>query len=161
MPANVRKFNIVDDNGNTPEPGTKEYRNMFRRLGKYKDSTLRQMSSEWNRFISYLADTNKETYGPVITQQLLDKQLPDETICTMMSDFLENRIHLFAWYDTGKVVPLDLTTLERVWTQLSSMIYMELNVKVNNNSAFDGARQTKATLMRDAKANHQLGNLSN
>ena len=159
VPPNVRNFRVQDNNGNELQPGTEEYRTQFRKIGKYKNTTLRQMTGEYNRFITFLTETNSEIWGPEIVKQLLAKQLPDETISTMLSDFVENRINLFAWWDTGKIVPLDTSTLDRVWNQVCGMLWMELGVKVASNPAFNGARETKKTIMKDAKQNFQLGNL--
>jgi hypothetical protein len=66
-------------------------------------------------------------------------------------------VNLKVWWETGIIQPLDLTTTERVFTQVSTMLFLTAKYKVSENPNFNGARESKNTVMRNAKKNHKMG----
>ena len=159
LPLNPRKFNVADKEGNLLNPDDPGYRERFCAVGKHKPATLASMQREWNAFKQFLAITAKERYGPGKVEDMLAGKLNNEELALMLSDYLESRINKHAWAESETVQGLDTTTLAKVYSQLASMVKMELKVNMAGNHEFDIVKETKNTLIRDAQG-QGMGQLS-
>ena len=152
LPANPRDWNVQNDDGLKITPDDPAYRDKFNARGKHKPSTSKSMLQEWKRFLSFLSTTYSHMYGPQWVSVLLDGKQDEEHIALALSDYLENRININVYQKTGTIESLDITTMEKVWSYLSTQLKLILNVTVAGNPKFDMSRQTKNTYTREARS---------
>ena len=155
-PVNPIHYRVTDSTGKEISREDPLYRHHFVNSGKHSKETRKAMDAEWKRFIEFVI--NYPDYGEKLANDLMEETIEDAQIADIFSNYLENRINLTRWQAEGEIVPLDLTTMERVWTYISTKLFMELGVKVAGNPKFDSARGTKARICKYAKEEYNLGN---
>ena len=155
-PVNPISYKVTDSKGNEINRDDPLYREHFVKGGRHTKETRKQMDSEWKRFLEFIV--NYPEYGQQVVDDLTAETLADDKIADIFCNFLENRINLTKWNLDGEIVPLDLTTLDRIWSFISTMLFRELNVQVDGNPKFDKARGTKTRIAKNSKEVYNLGN---
>ena len=143
--------------GDILDPNSDEFRKEYARQSKHLPKTSSQMNREFDRFVDFL--NLNAAAGPGFVEKMLQSQLPDTQVANMLGSFIESRINLQLFADSKLNKPIDLTTTDRVFSQICSVLKYKTNYKIVGNPAWDIAREMKCGYMRDAKKKHGLGEL--
>ena len=158
-PPNPHNRVFTGDNGDVLDPSSVAYLQQYANHQKVTSETMKVYEQEWNRFLAWLYQNMPN--GNVVAGKLLSSQLPPTEVSRLLSVYLNDRINLKVYRETGEVQNLDTTTMDRVWYGLSFMFRKKTTYRITTDPAFLLARETKASNMRSSKKEQGLGQLNN
>ena len=158
-PPNPHNRVFTDDNGDMLDPSSVAYLLRYASNHKVTPETIKKYKMEWNRLLAWLYQNLPN--GNVVAGKLLSSQLPPTEVSRLLSVYLNDRINLKLYRETGEVQSLDTTTLDRLWYGLSFMFRKETTYRITTDPEFSLARETKASNMRSSKREQGLGQLNN
>ena len=159
IPSNPLNFQFVDENsGDLLDPNSDVFAYKFVKTGKHKKETELTMLREFDHFITFLE--HHETAGPDFIEKMMTNELDEKIVAKHLGLYVLNRINLKKWQHSGAKVPIDLSTMDRVFSQVGTVLAEKTGYKVVANRTFDQAREMKVAYMRNAKRHAGLGQLA-
>ena len=157
-PTNPLKLSFFDSEGQSLDPNSEEFGDQYAIKNKRDEKTRRKIQEEYKRFIDFL--DHNESAGPEFVEKMINNSLPEQAVATKLGLFIMNRVNLTKWEKSEVLMPLDTSTLDRVWSQVCSGLAENTEYKPQNNPVFDKARRMKTSAMKQAKLHFGLGELA-
>lgn len=155
FPTNDEPMDFFDDDGNrlNVQNGSVEHIVLFAKKFKNNKETRGKYKMQYRIFLRYV-----DSYKGRETRIALETgALPNKEVILIMANYFRTRINLTVFKKTGKKVPLDTSTQEKMWYSLLWSLRELAGYDVREFPDIDLLRGAKNAASKSAAENHGLG----